>query len=33
MRAISRRVGDRLRQQVKVRDHELSADEPKASGG
>jgi putative redox protein len=33
MRAISRRVGDRLRQQVKVRAHELTADEPKASGG
>jgi putative redox protein len=33
MRAISRRVGDRLRQQVKVRDHELAADEPKATGG
>lgn len=33
MRAISRRVGDRLRQQVKVRDHELTADEPKGSGG
>jgi putative redox protein len=33
MRAISRRVGDRLRQQVKVRNHELTADEPKASGG
>jgi putative redox protein len=33
MRAISRRVGDRLRQQVNVRDHELTADEPKASGG
>jgi putative redox protein len=33
MRAISRRVGDRLRQQVEVRDHELTADEPKASGG
>ena len=33
MRAISRRMGDRLRQQVKVRDHELTADEPKASGG
>jgi putative redox protein len=33
MRAISRRIGDRLRQQVKVRDHELTADEPKASGG
>jgi putative redox protein len=33
MRAISRRVGDRLRQQVEVRHHELTADEPKASGG
>ena len=33
MRAISRRVGDRLRQRVNVRDHELTADEPKASGG
>jgi putative redox protein len=33
MRAISRRVGDRLRQQVNVRDHELTADEPKATGG
>ena len=33
MRAISRRVGDRLRQRVKVRDHELTADEPKDSGG
>jgi putative redox protein len=33
MRAISRRVGDRLRQQVNVREHELTADEPKASGG
>ncbi len=33
MRAISNRVGDRLRQQVKVRGHELSADEPKDQGG
>jgi putative redox protein len=33
MRAISRRVGDRLRQQVKVREHELTADEPKDGGG
>ncbi len=33
MRAISRRVGDRLRQQVKVREHELTADEPKDAGG
>jgi putative redox protein len=33
MRAISRRVDDRLRQQVKVREHELTADEPKDSGG
>ena len=33
MRAISSRVGDRLRQQVKVRGHELAADEPKGQGG
>jgi putative redox protein len=33
MRAISRRIGDRLRQQVKVREHELTADEPKDQGG
>ena len=33
MRAISRRVGDRLRQKVKVREHELTADEPKDAGG
>jgi putative redox protein len=33
MRAISSRVGDRLRQQVKVRGHELRADEPKDQGG
>ena len=32
MRAISRRVGDRLRQQVEVREHELTADEPKDHG-
>jgi putative redox protein len=33
MRAISRRVGDRLRQTVKIREHELTADEPKDTGG
>ena len=33
MRAISRRVGERLRQRVKIREHELTADEPKALGG
>jgi putative redox protein len=33
MRAISRRVGDRLRQQVKIREHELTADEPEDTGG
>ena len=33
MRAISRRVGDRLRQQVKIREHEVTADEPDDSGG
>jgi putative redox protein len=33
MRAISRRIGDRLRQQVQIRKHELSADEPKDHGG
>ena len=33
MRAISRRVGERLRQRVKIREHELTADEPKRSGG
>ena len=33
MRAISRRIGDRLRQQVVVREHELAADEPKDHGG
>jgi putative redox protein len=33
MKAISRRVGERLRQQVNIREHELTADEPKSSGG
>ena len=33
MRAISRRVGDRLRQQVEIRQHELTADEPEDTGG
>jgi putative redox protein len=33
MRAISRRIGDRLRQQVRIREHELTADEPKSTGG
>jgi putative redox protein len=33
MRAISRRIGDRLRQQVRIREHELTADEPKDTGG
>ena len=33
MRAISRRIGDRLRQHVRIREHELTADEPKSSGG
>ncbi len=33
MRAISRRAGDRLRQRVKVRGHEVTADEPKETGG
>jgi putative redox protein len=33
MRAISRRIGDRLRQQVQIRKHELTADEPKDHGG
>jgi putative redox protein len=33
MRAISRRIGDRLRQQVEIREHELTADEPKDHGG
>jgi putative redox protein len=33
MRAISRRIGDRLRQQVQIREHELTADEPEDHGG
>jgi putative redox protein len=33
MRAISRRIGDRLRQQVQIREHALTADEPKDQGG
>jgi putative redox protein len=33
MRAISRRVGERLRQRVQIREHELAADEPKSEGG
>jgi putative redox protein len=33
MRAISRRVDGRLRQDVAIRDHHLTADEPPAHGG
>jgi putative redox protein len=33
MKAISRRVGEKLRQRVQVRKHELPADEPKDMGG
>jgi putative redox protein len=33
MRAISRRVDGRLRQQVEIREHELTADEPRDHGG
>jgi putative redox protein len=33
MRAISRRIGDRLRQKVQIREHALTADEPKDQGG
>ena len=33
MRAISRRVGERLRQRVQIRGHELAADELKQEGG
>jgi putative redox protein len=33
MRAISRRIGDRLRQKVQIREHALTADEPKDLGG
>jgi putative redox protein len=33
MRAISHRVGEKLRQRVQIRKHELPADEPKDLGG
>jgi putative redox protein len=33
MRAISRRVGGHLKQHVAVRDHRLTADEPREHGG
>jgi putative redox protein len=33
MRAISRRVGGRLKQDVAVRDHHVTADEPREHGG
>jgi len=33
MRAISHRIGDRLRQKVQIREHALTADEPKDQGG
>jgi putative redox protein len=33
MKAISRRIGERLRQRVQVREHELAADEPEQMGG
>jgi putative redox protein len=33
MRAISRRVGDRLKQDVAVREHHVTADEPREHGG
>ena len=33
MRAISRRAGDRLEQQVAIREHSLTADEPRDHGG
>jgi putative redox protein len=33
MRAISRRMGERLKQDVSVRDHSLTADEPTEHGG
>ena len=33
MRAISRRVGDHLKQHVAIRDHRLTADEPREQGG
>ena len=33
MRAISRRAGDRLKQDVAIREHRLTADEPREHGG
>ena len=33
MRATTRRVGDNLRQQIEIREHELTADEPNDQGG
>jgi putative redox protein len=33
MRAISTRTGDKLRQRVRVREHEFTADEPESHGG
>jgi putative redox protein len=33
MRAISRRVGGQLRQDVAIRDHRVTADEPREHGG
>jgi putative redox protein len=33
MKAISRRVGDQLKQHVAVRNHRLTADEPREHGG
>ena len=33
MRAIARRVGGKLEQHVEIRDHRVTADEPKSAGG
>ena len=33
MKAISRRAGDRLKQDVSIREHRLTADEPREHGG
>jgi putative redox protein len=33
MRAVARREGGKLRQEVTIREHELTADEPKDQGG
>jgi putative redox protein len=33
MRAVARREGGKLRQEVTIREHELTADEPKDEGG